>query len=290
MGFLVGGLSPHSPLDAITEDHTLDSLKGNSSAPCSRLVVRARWLKTGHPQGCSAPTQTSLRGSRGLPYMHDSAHIQFEASRETGQIRQFTITRGWETEGNLVSLLPLETQQPSYLRWSLVPCQPLWLPRDTDQDCTTQSSVCYTQQLPHPYPCPHRHLETSEKGTERTLEKALELLSRDSKGEDCVHTQPCPEHSQGLWPKSNHVMDLITQCAMFCLLALVTMLVLSKGCHYQIPEASWNQRQGFNKAEGGNDGMKEEGIYRKREGRRERRTGGAKQSDHSINIQWNNQA
>lgn len=176
------------------------------------------------------------------------------------------------------------------LRWSLVPCQPLWLPRDTDQDCTTQSSVCYTQQLPHPYPCPHRHLETSEKGTERTLEKALELLSRDSKGEDCVHTQPCPEHSQGLWPKSNHVMDLITQCAMFCLLALVTMLVLSKGCHYQIPEASWNQRQGFNKAEGGTDGMKEEGTYRKREGRRERRTGGAKQSDHSINIQWDNQA
>lgn len=86
----------------------------------------------------------------------------------------------------------------------------------------------------------------------------------------CTHSPALSTHG----PESNHVMDLITQCAMFCLFALVPALVLSKGCHYQIPEAAWDQRQGFNKVEGGTDGMKEEGTYRKREGRREGRGGG----------------
>lgn len=49
-------------------------------------------------------------------------------------------------------------------------------------------------------------------------------------------------------------------------LALVTVLVLSKGCHYQIPEVECDPQQGFTMVEGGTDGMREGGRDIQKEG------------------------
>lgn len=173
MGMLVGGLCIHSPVLATTHR------TAQKAAEMHTLVL---FCCTGHRaesgclQDCTTAVQTSLPGNGGHAYTHGSTWIQLEASWENGQIvLPFMARRMRET---WLLYFPWSLQQPpSFLSWGLVPCQPLIVEG-------YRPGLHCTLQLQLPQPPPHRGI--SGLSEERTLKKALECLSRGSRGEECV--------------------------------------------------------------------------------------------------------